>query len=158
MTMTLKVAIPDTSLTDSTNLRKKTAKAGRIARAMAVFRVEEVFVYKTGLVPPSKMRDADLLVEEMMEQILSDLPFKRGDEICLLINNLGSTTMMEMLIANRKINQILNEKGIKIYDTLIGTYCTCQEMAGLSITLMRIDDELKKYYDMPADSLSFKKW
>jgi predicted SPOUT superfamily RNA methylase MTH1 len=61
--MTLKVAIPDTSLTDSTNLRKKTAKAGRIARAMAVFRVEEVFVYKTGFVPPSKMRDADLLVK-----------------------------------------------------------------------------------------------
>ena len=61
--MTLKVAIPDTSLTDSTNLRKKTAKAGRIARALAVFRVEEVFVYKTGLVPPSKMRDADLLVK-----------------------------------------------------------------------------------------------
>ncbi|MGY5860653.1 MAG: putative RNA uridine N3 methyltransferase [Candidatus Thorarchaeota archaeon] len=61
--MTLKVAIPDTSLTDSTNLRKKTAKAGRIARAMAVFRVEEVFVYKTGHVAPSKIRDADLLVK-----------------------------------------------------------------------------------------------
>jgi len=60
--MPLKVAIPDTSLADSTNLRKKTAKAGRIARAMAVFRVEEVFVYKTNFLPPSKMRDADLLV------------------------------------------------------------------------------------------------
>ena len=60
--MTLKVALPDTSLADSTNLRKKTAKAGRIARAIAVFRVEEVFVYKTGHLPPSKMRDADLLV------------------------------------------------------------------------------------------------
>ncbi|MGY5881814.1 MAG: putative RNA uridine N3 methyltransferase [Candidatus Thorarchaeota archaeon] len=60
--MTLKVALPDTSLADSTNLRKKTAKAGRIARAIAVFRVEEVFVYKTGFLPPSKMRDADLLV------------------------------------------------------------------------------------------------
>ena len=61
--MTLKVAIPDTSLADSTNLRQKTAKAGRIARALAVFRVEEVFVYKTGFLPPSKMRDADLLVK-----------------------------------------------------------------------------------------------
>lgn len=60
--MTLKVALPDTSLTDSTNLRKKTAKAGRIARALAVFRVEEVYVYKTGFLPPSKIRDADLLV------------------------------------------------------------------------------------------------
>jgi methyltransferase len=62
MKMTLKIALPDTSLADSTNLRKKTAKAGRIARALAVFRVEEVFVYKTGFLPPSKMRDADLLV------------------------------------------------------------------------------------------------
>ena len=62
MIMTLKVALPDTSLADSTNLRKKTTKAGRIARAIAVFRVEEVFVYKTGFLPPSKMRDADLLV------------------------------------------------------------------------------------------------
>lgn len=61
--MTLKVAIPDTSLADSTNLRKKTAKAGRIARALAVFRVEEVYVYKTGFLPPSKIRDADLLVK-----------------------------------------------------------------------------------------------
>ncbi|TFG30845.1 hypothetical protein EU528_07725 [Candidatus Thorarchaeota archaeon] len=61
--MTLKVALPDTSLADSTNLRKKTSKAGRIARALAVFRVEEVFVYNTGYLPASKMRDADLLVK-----------------------------------------------------------------------------------------------
>lgn len=63
MKVTIKVAIPDTSLSDSTNLRQKTTKAGRIARALAVFRVEEVFVYKTGFLPPSKMRDADLLVK-----------------------------------------------------------------------------------------------
>ncbi len=61
--MPLKVAIPDTSLTDSNNLREKTGKAGRIARALAVFRVEEVFIYKTGHLPSSKMRDADLLVK-----------------------------------------------------------------------------------------------
>ncbi len=104
-----------------------------------------------------KMREADPLVNDMMERILPDLPFKEGHEACLLINNLGSTTMMEMLIVNRKVYQILNEKGIKIHDTIIGTYCTCQEMAGLSITLMKLDEELKKYYDMPANSLSFKK-
>ena len=60
--MPLKVALPDTSLSDCTNLREKTAKSGRIARAIAVFRVEEVLVYKTGYLSPSKMRDADLLV------------------------------------------------------------------------------------------------
>ncbi len=61
--MTLKVAIPDTSLIDGTNLRDKTTKIGLIARAMAVFRVEEVLVYNTGFLPPSRIRDADLLVK-----------------------------------------------------------------------------------------------
>ena len=92
-----------------------------------------------------------------MDQIIADLPFKEGDEICLLVNDLGSTTMMELLIVNRKIAQILEEKGIKIYDTVIGSYCTCQEMAGFSITMMKLDQELKKYYDMPVDSISYKK-
>ena len=104
-----------------------------------------------------KMLDADPLVEKMMDKILSDLPFKEGDEICLLINDLGATTMMELLIVNRKVSQILRDKKIKIHDTVIGSYCTCQEMAGFSITLMKLDEELKKYYDMPAESLGFTK-
>jgi dihydroxyacetone kinase-like protein len=104
-----------------------------------------------------KMTTADNIVVEMMDKILTDLPFKSGDEVCLLVNDLGSTTMMELLIVNRKIAQILEEKRIEVYDTLIGSFCTCQEMAGFSITMMRLDQELKKYYDMPADSISFKK-
>ena len=104
-----------------------------------------------------KMTTADNIVVEMMDQIIADLPFKEGDEICLLVNDLGSTTMMELLIVNRKIAQILEEKAIKIYDTVIGSYCTCQEMAGFSITMMKLDQELKKYYDMPVDSISYKK-
>ena len=104
-----------------------------------------------------KMTTADDIVVEMMDKIIADLPFKEGDEICLLVNDLGSTTMMELLIVNRKIAQILEEKAIKIYDTVIGSYCTCQEMAGFSITMMKLDQELKKYYDMPVDSISYKK-
>ena len=103
------------------------------------------------------MMEADPLVEKMLDGIIQDLPFKTRDEVCLLINDLGATTFMELLIVNRKASQILREKGIKIYDTLIGSYCTCQEMAGFSITLMKLDDELKKYYDMPANSLGFRK-
>jgi dihydroxyacetone kinase-like protein len=104
-----------------------------------------------------KLMKADPLVEKIMEKILEDLPFKGGDEVCLLINDLGATTFMELLIVNRKVAQILHEKNIKVYDTLLGSYCTCQEMAGFSITLMKLDDELKKYYDMPADSIGFQK-
>jgi dihydroxyacetone kinase-like protein len=104
-----------------------------------------------------KLLPADPLVEKMMDRILADLPFQRGDEVALLVNDLGSTTMMELLIVNRKVGRILREKGIEVHETVIGSYCTCQEMAGFSITLIKLDDELKKYYDLPAGSLGFTK-
>ncbi len=104
-----------------------------------------------------KLLPADALVEQMMDRITSDLPFRAGDEVCLLINDLGATTMMELLIVNRRVRQILREAGITVYDTIIGSFCTSQEMAGFSITMMKLDDELKKYYDMPATSFGFTK-
>ena len=104
-----------------------------------------------------QMMQADEIVDAMMDRILADLPFKASDEVVLLINDLGATTMMELLILNRRIHQILREREIQVYDTVIGKYCTSQEMAGASISLMRLDDELKGYYDVPADSLAFRK-
>ncbi len=85
-----------------------------------------------------KMLPANQMVEDMLGRILADFPLKRGDEVCLLINNLGSTTMMELLIVNSKINAILNAEGIKIYDTAMGSFCTSQEMAGFSISLTKM--------------------
>lgn len=111
----------------------------------------EAGVSREALIP------ADELVERMTDLILNDLPFKSGDGVCLLLNNLGATTMMELLIANRKVRQILADKHINVHDTLIGSYCTSQEMAGFSITLLKLDEELKKYYDMPASSFAFVK-
>jgi dihydroxyacetone kinase-like protein len=104
-----------------------------------------------------KMIPVDELVERMVDVILADLPFLEGDEVCLLINSLGSTTYMEMLIANRKIRQLLAEKEIAVYDTQIGYFCGSQEMAGFSITLMKLDDEIREYYDMPANSFGLVK-
>ena len=106
-------------------------------------------VYRTKLLP------ADALVDKMMERILADLPFRAGDEVALLVNDLGATTMMELLIVNRRVHHILKEQNIRIYDTVVGSYCTCQEMAGFSITLMKLDEELKRYYDMPARSFGY---
>jgi len=108
-------------------------------------------VYRTKLLP------ADALVDQMMERILADLPFRAGDEVALLVNDLGATTMMELLIVNRRVHQILREQNIRIYDTVVGSYCTCQEMAGFSITLMKLDEEIKRYYDMPARSFGYTK-
>jgi dihydroxyacetone kinase-like protein len=104
-----------------------------------------------------KMLPADLLVEKMMVRILADLPFESGDEVCLLINDLGATTMMELLIVNRRVRQILRERGINVHDTIIGSFCTSQEMAGFSISLMKLDDDLRRYYDMPASSFGYTK-
>ena len=104
-----------------------------------------------------KMVPADEITERLMTDILADLPFESGDEVCLLINSLGSTTFTEMLIVNRKVREILRERGINVYDTEMGYFAGSQEMAGFSISLMRLDDELKRYYDMPCHSFGYRK-
>ena len=105
----------------------------------------------------SKMMPADAVVDFMLERILNDLPFLPGDEVCLLINNLGATTMTELLILNRRVHQVLAQASLSVHDTVIGSFCTSQEMAGFSITLMKLDDELKKFYDLPAACLAYTK-
>ncbi len=64
---------------------------------------------------------------------------------------------MELYIIARKIHSYLPQKGISIYSTELGEFCTSQEMAGISITLMKLDDELKQYFDMPSDAPGFRK-
>ncbi len=104
-----------------------------------------------------KMARADELVDLMAGQILDDLPFQPGDDVCLLVNSLGSTTMMELLITTRRLFQVLDERQITVHHTVVGPYVTCQEMAGFSFTLMRLDDELRQFYDMPANSVGFSR-
>lgn len=104
-----------------------------------------------------KLAPADEVADQLMQKILTDLPFRRGDEVALLINNLGATTMMEMLVVNRRIRQILDREGIRVHRTDVGTWLTVQEMAGFSVTLMKLDDELKHYLDLPAESLGYSR-
>ena len=104
-----------------------------------------------------KMLPANALVDEMMAKILGDLPLKAGEKVCLLVNNLGATTLMELLIVNRSVRAILKEKAIQVHDTLIGSYCTSLEMAGFSISLMKLDAQLQTYYDLPASSAALIK-
>ncbi|GKX56938.1 dihydroxyacetone kinase subunit DhaK [Leminorella grimontii] len=104
-----------------------------------------------------KMARADEIVAEIIERLCADLPFVAGDRVALLINNLGGSTVTELLIANRKANEMLTEKGIIIHDTLIGSYCTSQEMSGYSITLFKLDDELQALYDAPCHSFAWRK-
>lgn len=95
-------------------------------------------------------QDADTLAEKMYSQLLEDADLKEGDEVCVLVNGLGSTTIMELAIVFRKVKQLLVKDGIKVYDADLNSYCTSMEMGGFSITLFKLDEELKKYYNMPC--------
>ena len=103
----------------------------------------------------AKMCPADELVRVMYENLMKDMPLARGDEVCVLINGLGSTTIMEMSIVYRKVKQLLEADGVLVHDADINSYCTCMEMGGFSISLLRLDDELKAYYNAPCHSPYF---
>ena len=102
-----------------------------------------------------KLTTADDIVDQMMAPILKDLPFSTGDEVALLVNNLGATTMFELLIANRRVRQILDREGIRVHRSFVGSWLTSMEMAGFSISLMKLDAELKRYLDLPSESFGF---
>lgn len=110
------------------------------------------------------MTTADELTPQMLDYIFKDFEadedvdaLSEGDEIILFVNSLGATTMMELLIALRKAKQILNERGIKVYDVIVGPLVTCQEMAGISFSFTKLDDELKDYWNMSCQSVCYTK-
>ena len=97
-----------------------------------------------------KMAPADEVAENLYKGLLDDMPLNAGDEICVLINGLGSTTLMEMSIVYRRLKKLLDADGIKVYDADMNSYCTTLEMGGFSISFLKMDDELKTYFDMPC--------
>ena len=106
----------------------------------------------------TKMLSADETAKILVEAIVKDLPFRSGDEVNLIVNGYGSTTLMELFIVNRKTHNILSGLGINIHRTEVGNFLTTQEMAGCSITLMRLDNELKKCYDAVAITPTYVKY
>ncbi len=103
-----------------------------------------------------KIEPADQIVDEMLDKIVADLPFVKNDEVAVLVNGLGATTLDEQYIVARRINQNLVGKGIKIYRYYVGEYVTSLEMAGFSISLLKLDDELKELLDKPAQTPFFR--
>lgn len=101
------------------------------------------------------LRPADEIVDMLMEKILADIDYS-GGEVAVLINGAGATPLMELFIINNHVADILAEKGIKVYKTFVGNYMTSIEMAGFSISLLRLDDELKELLDAKADTPAFK--
>ncbi|MFK7805765.1 MAG: dihydroxyacetone kinase subunit DhaK [Anaerolineae bacterium] len=103
-----------------------------------------------------KMISADAIIDQMLPIILEDKPFVKGDEVCVLINNAGSLTLMEMSILYRRVQQLLDEAGISVHKVWMGQYATTQEMAGFGLSLCKVDEQLKALYDAPANGAFFK--
>ena len=99
-----------------------------------------------------KMMTADAVTEKMVMEVIGDLPFTAGDEVALMINGLGGTPHIELYICYRKARQILDAKGIKIGLSYVGEFFTGLEMAGFSVTLTKLDEELKRLLSSPADT------
>lgn len=101
------------------------------------------------------LKPADEIVDHLMEQILSDIDYS-GSEVAVMVNGAGATPLMELFIVNNHVSDILTEKGIRVYKTFVGEYMTSIEMEGFSISLLRLDDELKELLDAEADTPAFK--
>lgn len=101
------------------------------------------------------LRPADEIVDMLMEKILADIDYF-GHEVAVLVNGSGATPLMELFIVNNRVSDILAEKGIKVHKTLVGNYMTSIEMAGFSISLLRLDDEMKELLDAEADTPAYK--
>ena len=94
----------------------------------------------------------------MVDVVLPDLPFAGGDEVALLLSGLGSTPVMELYILYRDVRSLLEEKGIKVHVSYVGNYFTSLEMAGATLTMMKLDDELKTCVDFEADSVGLRQF
>lgn len=107
-------------------------------------------------VAKEKLQSADKTVAVLLERICADMPLNTGDEIALMVNGLGGTPLMELFIANRKAHEIITGKGVKIYHTNVGNFMTAIEMAGFSLSVLKLDGEIKKFYDAKADTVAYR--
>lgn len=99
------------------------------------------------------LKSADEIAEEMLNNILPDLPFESGNEVVVLLSGLGATPVMEQYIVYNKVEEILKEHNISVYKSYVGNYFTSLDMMGITLTLMKLDDELKECIDMPCQSV-----
>ncbi|MEE8836025.1 MAG: dihydroxyacetone kinase subunit DhaK [Eubacteriales bacterium] len=104
-----------------------------------------------------KIRTADETADLLLDKILADIDYT-GHEVAVMVNGSGATPLMELYIINNHVQDVLKSKGIKVYRTLVGNYMTSIDMAGFSISLLRLDDELKTLLDAKADTPAWKEF
>ena len=104
-----------------------------------------------------RMQSADEITESLLNLLLEESGIQRGDRVVTYVNGLGSTTLMELMIMNRRLALLLKEKGILVHGMDVGSFVTSMEMAGASISLLKLDDELRAFYDLPCRSPYYSK-
>ncbi len=102
------------------------------------------------------LKSADEMAQMALDIVLPDLPFQAGDEVVVLVSGLGATPVMEQYIFYNKVAEILQEKNISVYRPYVGDYFTSLEMMGITLTLMKVDGELKELIDMDAYSMGLR--
>jgi phosphoenolpyruvate---glycerone phosphotransferase subunit DhaK len=103
-----------------------------------------------------KVAPAAEIVEKLTVPIVEDLPFEQGDQVLAFVNGMGGTPLIELYIVYNDLNRFLGERGITITRNLIGPYITSLEMAGCSITLLKLDDELARLWDAPVKTAGLR--
>jgi dihydroxyacetone kinase-like protein len=98
-----------------------------------------------------KLADANAIVDELLDAVASDLPYGSGDEVALMINGLGGTPISELYILYGRAHKQLADRGVNVTRSYVGEYCTSLDMAGASVTLVKLDDELNDLFDAPAE-------
>ena len=99
-----------------------------------------------------KLEPAETIADELTQAVLDDLPYEPGDKVAVLVNGLGSTPKEELYILYRGVHRRLAARGLMIYRVWVGEYATSLEMAGASLSVLRLDDELKRLVDAPVDT------
>ena len=102
------------------------------------------------------LQTADDIIDEMLPAILKDLPYSRGDEVSVLVNGLGATPREELYVLYRRVAEILKVEGIVVCNTYVGEFATSLEMMGISVSLLKLDDELKRLLFKPARTPFFE--
>lgn len=102
------------------------------------------------------LEDAAGIAGRMLDIVLPDYPFQDGDEVVALVSGLGATPVMELYVLYNEIERLLTAQGIRVHRAYVGNYFTSLEMMGATLTLMKLDDELKQLIDLPANSMGLK--
>jgi phosphoenolpyruvate---glycerone phosphotransferase subunit DhaK len=98
-----------------------------------------------------KLTSANEIIDSMVDAVVSDLPYENGDNVALMINGLGGTPISELYILFGRAYQQLAHRGINVGRSYVGEYCTSLDMAGASVTLVKLDDEIEKLLAAPAE-------